>query len=506
MSTVWVPSEASRVAEQHVVDAGSAAAAAGAMPDVVGRPGRLPALVGQLARVAEPGVVELAHHVVVRAGVHVADDQVGVVRPRPASGSARWSARHAGRVRTGRDRVHGEHGQRADVTRQHWKGCASRAARRAARWRRSSSPPSRSGSPTRCGSSSASPRRPAARGARGVISWSTSTSTSSRRTASTTFLGVGRRRRRCSRSSPSSAAPRRPAPGCRRSPAARTTRRAAPGRQSCDASAARRPDLSRRRCTHDRRPGTSTSSAVERHARAGERLHPDHHARCRSVPAGRNVSARAGRASPRAARTRPQAPNASHQRSTRSSRCTTSRSYAAPSSRLRSCEERPSSAGQLGGVEVDQPAGHRRRRPAPAMSTGSPACEGAGDAGDAGGEQRGAPLGDRRDRAVVEQQRAARLGGVRQPEQPGRPAPAGGVEQGADRLAGKRLRGPLGGREHDRDAGAGGDPGGLDLGLHAAGAEPGRAGPARSGPRLRSADVRAPRAPAALPGAAGSAS
>ena len=56
----------------------------------------LPALVGQLAGVAEARIVQLAHHVVVGGGVHVADDQVGVLGPPPPSRITSWSRRQAG--------------------------------------------------------------------------------------------------------------------------------------------------------------------------------------------------------------------------------------------------------------------------------------------------------------------------------------------------------------------------------------------------------------------------
>ena len=64
---------------------------------------------------------------------------------------------------------------------------------------------------------------------------------------------------------------------------------------------------------------------------------------------------------------------------------------------------------------------------------------------------------------------------------------------------------PLGGGEHDRDPGAGGDPGRLELGLHAAGAEPGRAGLADPH-RGEVGRVAATSGTSALPGAPGSAS
>ena len=59
---------------------------------------------------------------------------------------------------------------------------------------------------------------------------------------------------------------------------------------------------------------------------------------------------------------------------TRSSRWTTSRSYAAPELAGQSRVDRPSSAGQLVGVVVDQPAGHRHARRRRRRSTGSPAA------------------------------------------------------------------------------------------------------------------------------------
>jgi hypothetical protein len=46
------------------------------------------------------------------------------------------------------------------------------------------------------------------------------------------------------------------------------------------------------------------------------------------------------------------------------------------------------------------------------------------------------------------------------------------VEQRADRLAGQRPGGQVGGGEHHRDAESGRDPGRLDLGHHAAGPDP----------------------------------
>ena len=160
--------------------------------------------------------------------------------------------------------------------------------------------------------------------------------------------------------------------------------------------------------------------------------------------------------------------------STRSSRCTTSRSYAAPSSRSRSCVERPSSAGQLVGVEVDQAAGdrrcrrgrpgrpgrRRRRRPVtPVMPAASSDAR---------------ALDDRPDGAGVEHAAcpAARWRG------PARAAGSGGACRSAwNRVPtgspGQRRAGLVGGGQHDRDAGAGGDPGGVDLGPHAAGADTG---------------------------------
>jgi hypothetical protein len=59
----------------------------------------------------------------------------------------------------------------------------------------------------------------------------------------------------------------------------------------------------------------------------------------------------------------------SQHQQTRSSRWTTSRSYAAPSSRLRSLEERPSSAGSSRS-RSSRGRGPPVRRPGPAMSDG----------------------------------------------------------------------------------------------------------------------------------------
>ena len=84
------------------------------------------------------------------------------------------------------------------------------------------------------------------------------------------------------------------------------------------------------------------------------------------------------------------------QSTTRSSRWTTSRSYAGPSSRASSRVERPSSCGISAGVEVDQPAGDRPGPSVSHSSTGSPARELALDRGDPGRQQRRAPLTDRR--------------------------------------------------------------------------------------------------------------
>ena len=128
--------------------------------------------------------------------------------------------------------------------------------------------------------------------------------------------------------------------------------------------------------------------------------------------------------------------------STRSSRCTTSRSYAAPSSRLRSWRRaaragpgsssaskltRPRATGRPSGPhQVDRVAGD----------------EAAGDAGDAGGQQRGAALGDRADGAGVEPSRP--LGSVAcasHSSRVGRRLPVAS-EQGADRLAGQRVAPP----------------------------------------------------------------
>ena len=103
------------------------------------------------------------------------------------------------------------------------------------------------------------------------------------------------------------------------------------------------------------------------------------------------------------------------------------------------------------GVEVDQAAGDRHavgRRDVDRLA----GVEGALDRGDAGGEQRGPPLDHRADGTGVEHERALGLGRVGQPEEPGRAAAAGGVEEGADRLPRQRRAGVVGRGEHHGDA------------------------------------------------------
>ena len=91
---------------------------------------------------------------------------------------------------------------------------------------------------------------------------------------------------------------------------------------------------------------------------------------------------------------------------------------------------------QLVGVVVDQPPGHRHTVRVDQVH-GVAADERAAHAGDAGGEQRGAAVHDGADGALVEHHLALGLGGVREPEQPGRPATAGGVEHRADVVPGE---------------------------------------------------------------------
>ena len=93
MSTVWVPSEA-RDEPTSTWSIRITGGSTGDDADVVGRPGRLPPLVGELAGVPEPGVVELAHRLVVGGRVQVAHDQVGVRRS-ASSRITSWSARQA---------------------------------------------------------------------------------------------------------------------------------------------------------------------------------------------------------------------------------------------------------------------------------------------------------------------------------------------------------------------------------------------------------------------------
>ena len=83
------------------------------------------------------------------------------------------------------------------------------------------------------------------------------------------------------------------------------------------------------------------------------------------------------------------------------------------------------------------------------------------------------------------------LGGVGQPQQAGRPAPRWRPGTRCPTgSAGQRVAGAVGGGEHDRDPGAGGDPGGVELGPHAAGADARRPGACRSRTPARSS-VRA---------------
>ena len=87
-------------------------------------------------------------------------------------------------------------------------------------------------------------------------------------------------------------------------------------------------------------------------------------------------------------------------------------------------------AGQLGRVVVDQPAGDHPTGLVDQVDRVA-GDEGAGHAGDAGRQQRGAPLGHRAHGPGVEHDASLGLGGVRQPEQPGRATAAGRVEQRA---------------------------------------------------------------------------
>ena len=97
--------------------------------------------------------------------------------------------------------------------------------------------------------------------------------------------------------------------------------------------------------------------------------------------------------------------------STISSRCTTSRRYSGGEVAGLAAEQRR----HLAGVVGDQPArDHDAVRPDQLDRVVGE--EVAGDAGDAGGQQRGVPLADGADRALVEEQPAARAAGVAQPE------------------------------------------------------------------------------------------
>src|SRR3954447_954399 len=126
--------------------------------------------------------------------------------------------------------------------------------------------------------------------------------------------------------------------------------------------------------------------------------------------------------------------------------------------------------GELAGVVVDQSPCHGHSVGVDQVH-GVSSDERAGHPGDARGQQRRAPLGERTYRTGVEVDPSLGLGRVRQPEQPGRPPPTGRVEHRPDRLSLQSLGRVHRGGQHHQASGTGGDPRGLDLGLHAAGAD-----------------------------------
>ena len=159
---------------------------------------------------------------------------------------------------------------------------------------------------------------------------------------------------------------------------------------------------------------------------------------------------------------------ATAQMRTRSSRCTTSRSYSWPSLLASHRVERPIRPGISVGVVVHQ-AARDDRAVLVAQVHRVAGVERALDAGDAGRQQAGAPGHHGLHRAVVQPQAAAGHGRVLEPEQPGRrAAAAGGGEVGAGRLAAERGRGAGRVGDHGGDARRRGDHRRLDLGGHAA--------------------------------------
>ena len=152
-----------------------------------------------------------------------------------------------------------------------------------------------------------------------------------------------------------------------------------------------------------------------------------------------------------------------------------------PAPRLSSRVLRPTRLGTSSASKLTRPRATTRPS-GPARSTGSPAANVAAHPGDAGAssEARRSTTA----RTAPASSRIVPFGSVAwasHSSRVGRRRPVRGRACRPARPASARRR-VRGGGQHHRDAGAGGDPGRLDLGVHAAGAEPGRAGAADADP------------------------
>ena len=265
------------------------------------------------------------------------------------------------------------------------------------------------------------------------------------------------------------------------------------------------------RCRLVERVGHGQQRRVLDPARQRRRARPR---RSRARRRGRRTASRSAAATLVASRSRPSAalmpsrvasdrPRSAGSSRTRSSRCTTSRSYAGPSSRARSRVDRPSSAGSSAASKLTSPRA-TARPVASSRSTGSPATKSPSTPVMPAGSSDSRRSTTARDRPGVQVQPAARRsaacashssrvrrrgsrsGGSRcRPSSPASAAPAS-VGRG-DQTTGMPATVASAGR--------------LDLGRHAAAADPGRprrrAGPGRRrpgrprrGPRETSAAAR----------------
>ncbi len=190
MSTVWVPSEAIE-SPSSTWSIRISGGSNGTIPTwLAGQVGCQPSLASSPAS-RNPASSRLAHHVVVGGGVHVADDQVGVVGLGLLEDRAVVGA-PAGRVDRG-DGVHAEQGQPAVLRLPAVELVRSRTGRSAARWRGSSCRRPCGPAPRPARAAARPGRRASSRSSRsGVISSSTRRSTSLSRTASTTSWASAR--------------------------------------------------------------------------------------------------------------------------------------------------------------------------------------------------------------------------------------------------------------------------------------------------------------------------